>query len=168
MPSRLGPYVALYDPGFRRIDVSEPLAVRLGYSTDELVGRLGWDPLIVDLDEGHELQIREELAEHGSASSVVILITAESERLHYAFTTRRLANGFYVTAGSFLNKDQAGRQSQPPKEVWMTRHEVSEHLKVSERTIDRWRKERGLPVHGTAGRRLFKLSELEAFLQGLE
>ena len=58
----------------------------------------------------------------------------------------------------------ASRENSDHAEYW-GRKEIAERLGVTERTIDLWRKTRGLPCYKPGGRVYFRLAEVEAWFR---
>lgn len=51
------------------------------------------------------------------------------------------------------------------REPWLSKRQAAEHLGVTTRTIERWQRDAGLPVHHAGTRCRYRATELDRWLR---
>lgn len=99
----LGQVQAVMDADLRIVDVSDKLALLLGYSVEEMLGQSGW--LFVRADQQRRRRLVEQLNGSGSLDEVATLVARDGQQFEYRYKARRLANGNVVVSGIVLDDE---------------------------------------------------------------
>ena len=78
---------------------------------------------------------------------------------------RRIEQKVGAVVADIMQEALAAAQ-RPASSPWMCRKEAAEYLGISLPTLDRYRREEGLPFHVRGGRAFFHRRQLDAFILG--